>query len=80
MSFVNIQSSEAWIKILTISLVSDDETNAINDLIIIFEIVEGNFDILSFKLIFISYIGKCDEEALKVIFDDSFESGSLFLV
>lgn len=51
---------------MIVIVVSDSEINARSDPIIIFELVEGSFGILSFKLICTSYcMGNFGEEASK---------------
>lgn len=51
LTLVDIRSSEAWIQILKVPLVSDGDTNASNGLIMIFGVSKGSLAFLSSKLV-----------------------------
>lgn len=54
----------------TFSIVSDDETNAQNGLVIIFGVAKSSFGILSFKLVYLTCIGNCVKKILESNSDD----------
>lgn len=68
LTLIIIPSLKARIKILTVLVVSDGETGAKNCLLIIFRVFEGTFDLLSFKLVLMIFIGICVKEDLKIKF------------